>query len=200
MHVFISRPSACFLGYFLFFSLTGRSFDLIQFIPRDENFVPLFCLHSQRNESSLLCTFSQRHLRGVDSTRWWVFPLSNGSRGSCRRGPNGRGDVVGGRGQQRARICQRWTRSVVAVSVSSTEGLYVWLWLRIMEKNGNSTDWDHSQRFGLDVDAPRPFDSATDVGIFWITVKLLESLSSRSEESHPGGLKSLGLQLKPSRG
>lgn len=142
----------------------------------------------------------QRHLRGVDSTRWWVFPLSNGSRGSCRRGPNGRGDVVGGRGQQRARICQRWTRSVVAVSASSTEGLYVWLWLRIMEKNGNSTDWDHSQRFGLDVDAPRPFDSATDVGIFWITVKLLESLSSRSEESHPGGLKSLRLQLKPSRG
>lgn len=58
MHVFISRPSACFLGYFLFFSLTGRSFDLIQFIPRDENFLPLFCLHSQRNESSLLCTFS----------------------------------------------------------------------------------------------------------------------------------------------
>lgn len=64
----------------------------------------------------------QRHLRGVDSTLWWVFPLSNGSRGSCRRGPNGRGDVVGGRGQQRARICQRWTRSVVAVSTEQHWG------------------------------------------------------------------------------
>lgn len=126
LHVFISRPSfpsACFLGYFSVFLTDGAQlwFDPVYPTWWEFSAFVLFTL-AEKWIIFIVHILPQRHLRGVDSTLWWVFPLSNGSRGSCRRGPNGRGDVVGGRGQQRARICQRWTRSVVAVSAEQHWG------------------------------------------------------------------------------
>lgn len=185
-----------------------RSARFVPFVPRD-HVMHILCLCSvyTRGEMNHLCCLLHRHLRLVDRNLWWVFPLPNGSRGSRQRGANIQSDAgVGGElvwvgaNSRGGQSCQRCALSVVLKQSGGALELGLLLWLRIMEKNGNSTDWPNPRRSGLDVDSPRTFNPATDAGNFWIGTEVCGIFVIPDWRKNPGGLKSHRAPLKLSRG